>query len=248
MKRVTKLDILYITISIVILLISFFLTGFYKTNWIQHLSEYPNFIVIDIYSLVLVPVAVILFILGKYRITLALIYTLIFSLFKFFRISPWEFHYKTGITVLFIIIYVIFIAGIYILSNQKYSGFSKFAQNKYFKIGYYCMFLIAFFILTGAESKVSQIIYGFLLLVGLLSIIHNLGKWIIEYIILSLISLLLSTFYLGCCFHHYSDLVFIDFSISNIFGNCLKNYLWLISSFILLYITVKKINTPPNIV
>ena len=88
MKKVTKLDILYITISFVILFISFFLTGFYKTNWVKNLSEYHNFIVIDIYSLVLVPLAVILFILGKYRITLALIYTLIFSLFKFFRISP----------------------------------------------------------------------------------------------------------------------------------------------------------------
>ena len=149
---------------------------------------------------------------------------------------------------MFITIYALFIVSIYILSNQKYSVIYKVVKNKYFKIGYYCIFLIAFFVLTEAESKVSQIIYGFLLLIGLLSIIHNPGKWIFEYIILSLISLLLSTFYLGCCFHHYSDLVFIDFSINNIFGNCLKNYLWLISSFILLYITVKKINTPPNIV
>lgn len=244
MKKITRLDILYITIAIVMILISFLLNGFYKSYRIQHIFEIGFLNVTDIYSLALIPISIFLFVMGKYRIVLTLSYIMILSLFRFFVFTPMEFQYNTLFTVCFLIIYAILVVGIYALSSQKYIWINKFVKNKYFRIGYYLMFVIAFLMSTFEEGRISQLIFGLLLFLGLLLILYNQQRWFLNFMISSVLSLILATFYIGCCYHWSGDVGFIDFSIGNILKNCLKNYLWLISSFIMLHIAVKKLNTP----
>lgn len=243
MKKLNKLDIFIISISIIILIISFVLQGYSKSYETLKIKEISFLYVMDLYSLALIPILILLFILGKYRITLTLSYFLILSLFDLFHPFPYSFIYNTGSAITFSIISILFTIGIYFLSNQKYLWIYKFINNKYFTLGYCVMILFTLYISILVEGMVSLFFYESLLFIGLLSIIYTQKKRILNYLLLSLSSIILLTFYLGCNYRYYADMGFIDFSFKNLCHNCLNNYLWVLSSFLILYITLNKINT-----
>lgn len=134
-------DIIYIGISILIIFLSFFPIDYFISD------EIPVWIweKLDLYSLILIPVAISFFLFGKFRISLTITYSFILFQFHVFRYIPWEFRNQDGMPRLFILIILLFISGILFLSNGRYLPLKRILNLKYFNIANYLLIALSLF-------------------------------------------------------------------------------------------------------
>jgi hypothetical protein len=237
MIKTYREDIIYIGISVLIILISFFPIDYF----ISH--EIPIWIwdKLDLYSLLLIPVAISFFLFRKFRVSLTITYSFILFQFHFYTQLPWEFRNQNRLPLTFIFIIALFILGVYFLSNGKYGLKKRIFNIKYFSIGNYILIAISLFISSlELENSFSFLIYALLLASIILTAIYNQQNWKINFLIFAIASIVIQTFYLGCFLDIHGDISFIDFSIKNMWTNCSKNYLWLISGLTILYMTINR--------
>jgi len=241
MKKTYREDVIYIGISVLIIFISFFPIDYFISYDIPYLQEIWIWDKLDLYSLLLIPVAISFFLLGKLRVSLAITYSFILFQFHVFRYIPWEFRNQDGLPRLFILIILLFISGIFFLSNGKFLPMKKILNLKYFNIGNYLLIALSLFIASlDFNNSISSLIYGLTLAISILTAIYNPQNWKTNFLIFAAASIVIQTFYLGCFTHIYGDIGLTDFSIKNMWTNCSKNYLWLISGLTILYMTINR--------
>ena len=240
-------DIICIGLSALIIIISFFPIEDFISREIPILKVIWIWDKLDIYSLVLIPIAILFYTFGKLRISLTIVYSYILIQFHFFRNLPLDFQNHLVSTLAFIIALIAFISVVYFFSNDKYIRKKSILNCKYVWIVNYILIAVALFIASWEfNTPIASLIYVLLLASIILTAIHNPKNWKIRFLIFSTLSIVIQTFYLGCYTHYYGDVGLLDFSINNMWTNCSKNYLWLISGLIILYMTINKINTLYN--
>ncbi len=238
MEHFKKKEIWIIVISLMLLIASFFINGYYKSYDIKEIAEIGFWNLIILYSLALIPLSILLIILKRYRLALIVCYILILCQFGFFRNFPSDFQFDIIGTIVDSVFYVIIPIGIYVLSKKNLLVLNK----PLITIGYY-IFIIGTFIISLNGYSRSKLFLPFeiYLAINLLYILNCRRFWIFNFIFFSVITFLMQSYFLRCYYGYFNDLGYIDFSIGNICNNCLENYFWLISSLMILFVVITKL-------
>lgn len=238
MERFKKKEIWIIVISLMLLIASFFINGFYKSFEIKEIAEIGFWSSIKLYSLALIPLSILFIILKRYRFALIVCYILILCQFGFFRNFPSDFQFDIIGTIVDSVFYVIIPIGIYVLSKKNLLVLNK----PLITIGYY-IFIIGtlMFILNCYDRSLLLLPFEIFLAINLLYILNRRRLWIFNFVFFSVITFLMQSYYLRCYYGYFNDLGYIDFSIGNICNNCLENYFWLISSLMILFTVIDKL-------
>lgn len=238
MEHFKKKEFWIIVISLMLLITSFFINGYYRSVEIKEITEIGFWNLTDLYSLILIPLSILFIILKRYRLALIICYILILFQFHFFRNLPSGFEFDTINTIIDSIFYVIIPIGIYVLSRKHFLVLNK----PLFTIVYY-IFIIGTFIIVfnGYEQRKVRLLFEIFLVINLLYILNCRKIWIFTFMFFSVITFLMQSYYLRCYYGYFNDLGYIDFSIGNMCNNCLKNYFWLISSLMILFVVITKL-------